>query len=325
MVRKSARIQARESANVDETVQVKSTTAKKPHYGKVNGDLKPQKRKKLQTWNELPDWQRDNRYILGGYRPASGSFIESFWSWTYLHNESVNIYTHLIGAVVFVYLSTRLTTHLLKPYASSSSSDAISIGIFFISAVFCLGCSSFYHTVSNHSVEVNRWGNKLDYLGICILIVGSFIPSVHYGFYCNDTLRNIYWFMIGILGFITAVVAMNDRFRTPRWRKYRAAIFVGLGLSAVFPVVHAMLIYHHTVLQKHMGLYWLLLSGGLYIFGAYLYAIRFPEKKFPGKVDIFGSSHQIFHIFVVAAAIAHLLGLLRAIKYRHGEMYGLCE
>lgn len=31
-----------------------------------------------------------------------------------------------------------------------------------------------------------------------------------------------------------------------------------------------------------------------YIFGALLYAIRFPERTFPRTFDIFGSSHQIF-------------------------------
>jgi predicted membrane channel-forming protein YqfA (hemolysin III family) len=32
-------------------------------------------------------------------------------------------------------------------------------------------------------------------------------------------------------------------------------------------------------------------GGAIYIFGAYLYAVRLPEKNHPGKFDICGSSH----------------------------------
>jgi hypothetical protein len=52
--------------------------------------------RKLLHWDDLPYWQRDNQHIHTGYRPASSSFLASFHSWTYLHNETVNIYTKII-------------------------------------------------------------------------------------------------------------------------------------------------------------------------------------------------------------------------------------
>jgi len=33
------------------------------------------------------------------------------------------------------------------------------------------------------------------------------------------------------------------------------------------------------------------LGGAIYITGSLLYASKFPERKFPKKFDIFGSSH----------------------------------
>ena len=33
---------------------------------------------------------------------------------------------------------------------------------------------------------------------------------------------------------------------------------------------------------------------------------RVPERLFPGRCDLWGQSHQIFHILVVAGALAHL-------------------
>ncbi len=47
-----------------------------------------------------------------------------------------------------------------------------------------------------------------------------------------------------------------------------------------------------------------------------------PERLRPGKFDIWGSSHQIFHVLVVAAAVAHLIGLLKAFDYNHA-MFGV--
>ena len=37
------------------------------------------------------------------------------------------------------------------------------------------------------------FGNQLDYLGIVILMWGSTIPSIYYGFYCDPTLQKAYW------------------------------------------------------------------------------------------------------------------------------------
>jgi len=53
----------------------------------------------------------------------------------------------------------------------------------------------------------------------------------------------------------------------------------------------------------------LVTMGGLYIFGAFLYAARIPERWLPGKCDIWFQSHQLFHVLVVAAAFVHYHGI----------------
>ena len=45
--------------------------------------------------------------------------------------------------------------------------------------------------------------------------------------------------------------------------------------------------------------------------------MRIPEALVPGRFDIFGSSHQIFHCFVVLAAVAHFAGILTAFDYNY--------
>jgi adiponectin receptor len=245
-------------------------------------------------WDELPSWQQDNHYIKSGYRPASASFWRSFASLGYLHNESVNIYSHLLGALGFS-ITALILYSLVKPrYESADLSDILAFGCFFAGAALCLGMSATYHAISNHSPAVARFGNKLDYVGIVCLITGSFIPSVFYGFYCDPHMQEFYWTMassflhvlgsfslilnkICLLGVGCAAVSIFDRFRTPAWRPYRAGMFVLMGLSAIFPVLHGVKMYGIEDMRDRIGLVWLLLQGFLYILGAGLYAVCFRQ------------------------------------------------
>jgi adiponectin receptor len=147
-------------------------------------------------WNQLPGWQQDNHYITSGYRPATNSYNKSFASIGYLHNESVNIWTHLIGAVLAFLGSGYIYTMLAPRYESATQEDILVFSCFFTGAVACLGMSATYHTISNHSHEVAIWGNKLDYLGIVFLIWGSFIPVLYYGFQSEPELMQTYAAMV---------------------------------------------------------------------------------------------------------------------------------
>ncbi|KZZ95691.1 Hly-III-related protein [Ascosphaera apis ARSEF 7405] len=280
--------------------------------------------RRLVLWDDLPLWQRDNQYIRSGYRPMSNSVKGSFRSLLYLHNETVNIYSHLLPSLLIVPSSFIIINALRSRYESASQADVIAFSCFFIGAAVCLALSATYHTLSNHSPRVARIGNALDYLGIVGLITGSFVPSVYYAFYCHPHLQMMYWVMICSIGVGCATVSVFNRFRSPEWRPFRAAMFVSMGLSAIFPVIHGLLIFGIGQMKLQIGLHWLLLQGFLYILGAYLYAIRVPEKWYPGRFDLLGSSHQIFHVLVVLAAMSHLTGLFQAFDYRHSGEAASC-
>ncbi|RKK13906.1 hypothetical protein BFJ66_g3605 [Fusarium oxysporum f. sp. cepae] len=278
----------------------------------------------LILWDDLPAWRRDNAFILSGYRQSHGSYAHSFRSLFYLHNESVNIWSHLLGAIVFL-ASAAYVDRVVRPrYESASSADVLVFACFFGGAVVCLGMSATYHTLSNHSDTVSKWGNKLDYTGIVALIVGSYVPALYYGFFCLPNLMAFYLWVICILGLGCTIVSWVERFRTPAWRPYRAMMFIGLGLSGVVPVIHGLFIYGYQGLEDRMSLSWVLLHGVMYIFGAVLYAARWPERSAPGAFDIWGSSHQIFHIFVILAAVTHFYGMAKAFDYHHTIMGSQC-
>lgn len=153
---------------------------------------------RLIGWDDLPAWRRDNAFILSGYRPDSNSYIDSFVSLGYLHNESVNIWSHLIGGICFLLTGLFLYCEVAPRYISATSSDELVFACFFAGAVACLGMSATYHALSNHSPAVSRVGNKLDYIGIVFLIIGSYVPAMYYGFFCRPDLMTIYLSIVSL-------------------------------------------------------------------------------------------------------------------------------
>ncbi|QIW95163.1 hypothetical protein AMS68_000681 [Peltaster fructicola] len=278
-----------------------------------------QKAKQIVTvlWHDLELWQQDNQYIKTGYRPTSNSYRKSVASLGYLHNESVNIYTHLVGAILAAVAGTVLYSSIRPRFDYATTEDVVVFSCYFLGAVLCLGMSATYHTIANHSEHVAKFGNKLDYIGIVFLIWGSFIPSIYYGFSARPDLIRTYWTMITSIALGTLTVVLYPKFRTPDWRPFRAFMFVAMGLSAVFPVIHGISNYGMQRMERQIGLSWLVLQGVLYVVGAVIYASRVPERWRPGSFDIWGSSHQIFHVLVVLAAASHLVGLLKAFDNEH--------
>ena len=155
------------------------------------GRLRPEPM--LLDWEYIQPWQQDNHYILSHYRPATYSYLGCFQSLFYIHNESVNVHSHLLGA--FLFLFTGVSVFLFESYVVTLP-DILAFSCFFAGAIACLGMSAIYHLTSNHSENVACFGNQLDYVGIVALITGSFVPSVYYGFYCEPALQQRYWSMV---------------------------------------------------------------------------------------------------------------------------------
>uniref|UniRef100_A0A8C8RKF2 Adiponectin receptor 2 n=1 Tax=Pelusios castaneus TaxID=367368 RepID=A0A8C8RKF2_9SAUR len=270
----------------------------------------------------LPDWLKDNDFLLHGHRPPMPSFRACFRSIFHLHTETGNIWTHLLGFLFFLVLGIG---YMISPSINyvAPIQERIVFGTFFLGAILCLCFSWLFHTVYCHSERVSRTFSKLDYSGITLLIVGSFVPWLYYSFYCSPQPQLIYLIIVCVLGITAITVSQWDHFATPQYRAVRAGVFLGLGLSGLVPTLHFMLAEGlvQAVPAGQMG--WLLLMALLYILGAALYAARVPERFFPGKCDIWFHSHQIFHVLVVAGASVHLHGVSQLQAFR-SSLGGAC-
>ncbi|XP_047101983.1 adiponectin receptor protein isoform X1 [Schistocerca piceifrons] len=268
---------------------------------------------KVCHFRNLPQWLQDNDYLHAGHRPPLPSFYACFKSIFRIHTETGNIWTHLLGCVAFIGVATYFLT---RPSEEVPLQEKLVFAAYFAGAIVCLGMSSAFHTVHCHSECVGKLFSKLDYCGIAMLIMGSFVPWLYYGFYCDFQPKLIYLSVVIGLGVTSIVVSLWDRFSEPKYRSLRAGVFMGFGLSGVVPAVHYAVSegWFNAIAQASLG--WLILMGCLYILGAMFYALRVPERFFPGKCDIWFQSHQIFHVLVIAAAFVHYHGITEMAMYR---------
>uniref|UniRef100_A0A3B1K050 Adiponectin receptor 1a n=1 Tax=Astyanax mexicanus TaxID=7994 RepID=A0A3B1K050_ASTMX len=246
----------------------------------------------------LPEWLKDNDYLLHGHRPPMPSFRACFGSIFRIHTETGNIWTHLLGLILFLFLGT-LT--MLRPnmYFMAPLQEKVVFGMFFLGAVLCLSFSWLFHTVYCHSEKVSRTFSKY------AADVGMHIPAVLA--YKHKNLVSYNYLHINY----------NSPEKRLLWSE-TLFLFMGLGLSGIVPTMHFTIeegfVKATTVGQ--MG--WFYLMGAMYITGAGLYAARIPERFFPGKCDIWFHSHQIFHVLVVAAAFIHFYGVSNLQEFRYG-------
>lgn len=263
--------------------------------------------------NSLPTWLKDNDFLHKGHRTPTNSFMACFKSIFRIHTETGNIWSHLLGFIAFlgitIYFMTRSSLEIQWQEKAVFSA-------FFLGAILCLGFSWVFHTVFNHSQKIGKLFNKLDYCGIAFLTMGSFVPWLYYSFYCRLGPKITYLVLIFLLGTLCIIVSLWDKFSEPRFRPLRAGVFIALGLSGVIPALHFVITDGFWFAIDRASLGWLSLMAVLYIVGAVIYAVRIPERLFPGKFDIWFQSHQIFHVFVLAAAFVHYHGISEIANYR---------
>jgi adiponectin receptor len=187
--------------------------------------------------------------------------------------------------------------------------------IFLCGAMFCLLASSMCHLLSCHSQHLSCIMIRLDYAGIAALIATSFYPPVYYSFMCDPVFCNLYLSIITISALATIVFSSLPAFHKPKFRGYRASLFFGISMSGVAPVVHKLILYKHQPEALQTTGYEILM-GALYGLGALIYATRIPERWRPGKFDIAGHSHQLFHVLVVAGAYTQYQAGLVYLRWR---------
>ncbi|KAI8898332.1 hemolysin-III related-domain-containing protein [Globomyces pollinis-pini] len=265
--------------------------------------------------NLMPEWYIKHPFIDGGYRRITYSIRGCLISLFYLHNELGNIYSHMIG--MFMYLGFLPYASIWLSHPTTSTFEYILFYASCLSSFVCFATSTLFHTCCCHSKRVSIFCNKADFTGIVFVLLGSLVPTVYYAFYCQPFLRQIYISAMLILGVITLNVTTSSRFSGPHFRTLRTCLFAGLPFSAIIPVCHHIYIVGtdlaiHTISLHSMGK-----SAVISLVGVFIFVRRIPERYFPNQFNIFGHSHQFWHICVILGITVQFFGYLDAYQWWH--------
>lgn len=167
----------------------------KPSEGPV---MKQSKTKyELLVASQVPSWYADNPFLRTGYRPVNGSIRACVNSLRCIHNETVNIYSHLIPAAVALAGNIVIHFYFRDRYPIAPRVDQLALQVCSTTTVLCFGISSIYHSLLCHSEHLSGLWNRLDYAGIIVQTVGSFVSGIYVTFYCYPGLQKLYWTMVG--------------------------------------------------------------------------------------------------------------------------------
>jgi hemolysin III len=165
----------------------------------------------------------------------------------------------------------------------------LAVAIYAVSLSALLGTSALYHRVNWKRPNVRQWMRRLDHSMIFFLIAGTYTPFallVMHGTLATAILIVVWAGAIG--GAIVEMVWIGH----PKWVSAMVYLAIGWVAVAAFPELWDAL--------GPLGASLLAGGGLLYTAGAVVYATQRPDPN----PAIFGY-HEVFHAFVIAAAILH--------------------
>jgi adiponectin receptor len=130
-----------------------------------------------------------------------------------MHNQTVNACSHLVGASIFGGLPFIFYHNDYVDHPRSQTEDLLVISFYCFGVAVCFTFSAMqvlskkatalshayisltsrsFHILADHSHAVSKLWNKLDYIGILILMWAAGVATIFYGFLCDEKLRSIY-------------------------------------------------------------------------------------------------------------------------------------
>ena len=201
--------------------------------------------------------------------------------------EPVNGLTHFFAAIL-----AAIGLIVLIVIAWKSAVKEISLSIYGISLILLFAASATYHMVKAKPKIIENL-RKLDHSAIYLLIAGTYTPicMIMFSGFWKWGLTAIIW-SFAVIGITVKLFII----KAPRWLTAGVYIMMGwLCIAAIGEMLKAMPVG---------ALVWLVIGGVVYTLGAVIYITK-KLDFFPG---IFGF-HEVWHIFVILAALAHFIAI----------------
>ena len=236
----------------------------------------------LTSISEQPNHLRFNKYIINGYRPLC-DIPSCFKSLLYMHNESVNIYTHGIG---FIYFFSKIFT---LTYQTTSS--FLLFILFWQGSCFPFSFSFLYHLFMCHHSGKKTYNTllQLDVFGIYWMTCFGMIPSIYTPLVYFPYLGNLVIAMHLSLSLYLLWGTLHTDSKVGR--------IVGLTVQYVYRIIFHFLRTFNWAGGDTSVIWRLCLAEVIFASGALVNAFNIPERvlQINGKLLYFINSHTLMH------------------------------
>ncbi|XP_018550317.1 membrane progestin receptor beta [Lates calcarifer] len=265
-------------------------------------------------------------YILSGYRPIQQDWRCYLLSLFQRHNESLNVWTHLLAAVVL------LIRWWANVDALGYTLDAASLplSLFLVSSFTYLFFSVTAHLFQSHSEHAHYFFFFMDYVGVAVYQYGCSLG--HYFYTSQPAWRES---CVGLLFLPGAVFfgwlsCAGCCFAKAR---YRRPYPLRRKICQIIPTALAYLLDISPVAHRLFTVSWMgepslpfhALQIASFLLSALFFSCPIPERFFPGLCDFVGHGHQIFHLFLSLCTVCQLEALFQDYSVRRDtvlEVFG---
>eukprot|EP01086_Lenisia_limosa_P017923 TRINITY_DN9428_c0_g1_i1.p1 TRINITY_DN9428_c0_g1~~TRINITY_DN9428_c0_g1_i1.p1 ORF type:complete len:331 (-),score=-0.79 TRINITY_DN9428_c0_g1_i1:57-1049(-) len=271
---------------------------------------------------KVPSFARD-LYITDEYR-QDYTFTESLWSLFSMHNETVNIWTHLMGFVVsFLVLLAFVGFPSLFNADNTAEHARAAMQIFLCGTSILYFCSSLAHTLScNWKYRHSIW--MIDYLGIGVYggtscVAQTLLSSPSY--LRENATISASLILIGMtMGVCCFIIAALSRFWGP-WR-YAARFIIFGTLFVSSHIADSIRVFNAPLAPDNI--FWTTHYVSLFI-GGVVNASKLPESLNPSRIfNLYLNSHIIWHLFSLIGGLSQMVALFKDLVSNdipHGELF----
>lgn len=261
---------------------------------------------------EVPHFFRE-RYVHSGYRPLHRNWRYYFWSLLQCHNETINVWTHLLGVLVVL---TR-TAQLTETVDFIDDSHSWPLLILLLSSVAYMTFSTLAHLLAAKSEVCHYAFFFLDYVGVALYQYGSAVAHYYYAIEksWHEHVQGLFMPVASLLCCLSCFCCCYGtywNYSLPPWvRKVSQVVPSAVAYCwDSSPVFHRICLWLLScawsdsrsipALTFHFGQVVFFLSS------AFFFTHPLPQCWFPGHCDFLGQGHQIFHVLLVLCTLCQI-------------------
>ncbi|KAM3595766.1 uncharacterized protein V6R79_002484 [Siganus canaliculatus] len=271
---------------------------------------------------DVPHYFRE-RYICTGYRPLDQNWRYYFLSLFQRHNETINVWTHLLAFLFFLVKFQQLAETV--DFVDDPHSWPLLVLI--LSSMVYSAFSAIAHLLGGKSELFNYAFFFLDYVGVAQYQYGSAV--VHFYYAVDENLhrhvRGIFMPIAAVLSCLSCLGCCYGKYCNHSLPAWVRKVFQVMPSALAYmwdssPVAKRLLSWSDAssdpAIVYHFG------QVAFFLSCSFFFTCPLLERCFPGRCDFLGHSHQLFHFFLSCCTVcqvhaSHLDYVARREVYSH--------